>query len=175
MLEQRWALADYCQRVYARELSLLLNIEPGGIVRFSLFAVSILSVAAWGQASSDPGTAAAIRASEKQWTVGQARNDSRTLDMIFDDALVYVEYGRLVSKGEYLARIKAQPTSVDQISMDPMTVRTFGNTAIVVGSYTESHFDRGKRTLQRWKFVDTWVYKQKGWVLVAAAAAPVAK
>jgi hypothetical protein len=145
------------------------------IVRFALITVSILAVAAWGQASPEPGTAAAIRALEKQWTVGQSRNDSRALDMIFDNALIYVEYGRLVSKGEDLARIKAQPADLDQVSMEPMTVRTFGNTAIVVGSYTESHFDRGKRTLQRWKFVDTWVYKKKGWVLVAAAAAPMAK
>jgi len=29
--------------------------------------------------------------------------------------------------------------------------------------------------MQQWRFVDTWVYKKKGWVLVAAAAAPVAK
>jgi hypothetical protein len=144
-------------------------------VRFALIAVSILSVAAWGQESSDPGTAAAIRALEKQWTVGQARNDNRALDMIFDNALVYVEYGRLLSKGEYLSRIKAQPTNLDQISMEPMSVRTFGDTAIVVGTYTESQVIRGKRTMQQWRFVDTWVYKKKGWVLVAAAAAPVAK
>jgi hypothetical protein len=144
-------------------------------VRFALIAVSILSVAAWGQESSDPGTAAAIRALEKQWTVGQARNDNRALDMIFDNALVYVEYGRLLSKGEYLSRIKAQPTNLDQISMEPMSVRTFGDTAIVVGTYTESQVIRGKRTMQQWRFVDTWVYKKKGWVLVAAAAAPVSK
>jgi hypothetical protein len=144
-------------------------------VRFALIAVSILSVAAWGQESSDPGTAAAIRALEKQWTVGQARNDNRALDMIFDNALVYVEYGRLLSKGEYLSRIKAQPTNLDQISMEPMSVRTLGDTAIVVGTYTESQVIRGKRTMQQWRFLDTWVYKKKGWVLVAAAAAPVAK
>ncbi len=144
-------------------------------MRFALIAVSILSVAAWGQESSDPGTAAAIRALEKQWTVGQARNDNRALDMIFDNALVYVEYGRLLSKGEYLSRIKAQPTNLDQISMEPMSVRTLGDTAIVVGTYTESQVIRGKRTMQQWRFLDTWVYKKKGWVLVAAAAAPVAK
>ena len=142
-------------------------------MRCALIAACILSLAAWGQESSDPGTAAVIRALEKQWTVGQARNENRALDMIFDNALIYVEYGRLVSKGEYLSRIKAQPTSVDQISMEPMTVRTFGNTAVVVGSYTESRVDHGTRTLQQWRFVDTWVYKKNGWALVAAAAAPV--
>lgn len=145
------------------------------MVRLALIAVSILWVAAWAQESSDPGTAAAIRALEKQWTVGQARNDNRALDMIFDNALVYVEYGRLVSKGEYLSRIKDQTANLDQISMEPMSVRSFGDTAIVVGTYTESQVIRGKRTMQQWRFVDTWVYKKKGWVLVAAAAAPVAQ
>ena len=143
-------------------------------MRLALIAVSILWVAAWAQ-ESDPGTAAAIRALEKQWTVGQARNDNRALDMIFDNALVYVEYGRLVSKGEYLSRIKDQTANLDQISMEPMSVRSFGDTAIVVGTYTESQVIRGKRTMQQWRFVDTWVYKKKGWVLVAAAAAPVAQ
>jgi hypothetical protein len=151
------------------------DVELRGIVRFILIAVFILSVAAWGQEAPDPGTAAAIRALEKQWTVGQARNDNRVLDMIFDNGLVYVEYGRLVSKGDYLARIKTQAPNLDEISIEPMSVRTFGNTAIVVGTYTETALVRGKRTIQRWKFIDTWVYKTKGWVLVAAGAAPVTK
>src|SRR5947208_2766017 len=134
MHQQRWTLADCCQRVYACELIWVLNSRAGGMVRLALIAVSILWVAAWAQ-ESDPGTAAAIRALEKQWTVGQARNDNRALDMIFDNALVYVEYGRLVSKGEYLSRIKDQTANLDQISMEPMSVRTFGDTAIVVGTY----------------------------------------
>jgi hypothetical protein len=105
--------------------------------------------------------------------VGQSRNDNRALDLIFDNALVYVEYGRLITKGEYLARIKSLSPEVDQIAMETMRVTTFGTTAIVVGSYVEKQRGREKRKIQRWKFVDTWVYKTNGWVLVAAAAAPV--
>lgn len=175
MPEQQRALVDYRQLVDPGELNSILIIGPREIVRFVLIAASILTVAAWGQTSAEPGTAAAIRALEKQWTVGQARNDNRALDMIFDNALIYVEYGRLVSKGEYLARIKTQVAGQDQISMEVLTVRTFGVTAIVVGVYTESQEIHGSRIRKQWKFVDTWVYKKKGWVLVAAAAAPVAK
>ena len=46
-------------------------------------------------------------------------------------ALVYVEYGQPVSKGDYLARIKQESR---QIAMEAMTVRQFGDTAIVVGT-----------------------------------------
>jgi len=145
-------------------------------VRVLVVQMVLLSASAnclWAQDACDPGAAASIRALEKQWTVGQSRNDSRALDLIFDNALVYVEYGRLVTKGEYLARIKSVSQEVDQITLEPMTVRTFGTSAIVVGTYVEKQRDREKRRIQRWKFVDTWVYKKNGWVLVAAAAAPV--
>jgi len=33
----------------------------------------------------------------------------------------------------------------------------------------------GKPVQQRWRFIDTWVYKEGRWMLVAAAAAPVSR
>ena len=166
------------QRLYAHTRLIAIHASGwmGGRVRMLVVQMLFLSVIAnciWAQDASDPGTAASIRALEKQWTVGQSRNDNRALDLIFDNALVYVEYGRLVTKGEYLARIKSVAPEADQIVMEPMIVRTFGATAIVVGSYVERQRAPEKRTIQRWKFVDTWVYKKNGWVLVAAAAARV--
>jgi len=125
----------------------------------------------FGQQSSNTETA--IRALEKEWTYAQGHNDNRALDLIFDNALVYVEYGRLVSKGEYLARIRGEIPSADEIVMDPITVRTFDNTAIVIGTYREKTLQRGQHEIKRWRFIDTWIYKKNGWVLVAAAATPL--
>jgi hypothetical protein len=129
--------------------------------------------------SSQEGSAgdapSAIRALEREWEVAQSRNDNRAMDRIFDNALVYIEYGRLVTKSEYLERIHSENPSLRQVVMEPMTVRTFGNTAIVVGTYREIEIVNGKAGLQRWRFVDTWVYKKSGWVLVAAAAVQVTK
>jgi len=105
--------------------------------------------------------------------VAQSHNDNRALDLIFDDSLVYVEYGKLVAKGDYLSKIKWTNPQVDQIAMEPMTVHTFGTTAIVVGTYRQRDATGGKPRLRRWRFLDTWVYKKGGWVLVAAGAAPL--
>jgi hypothetical protein len=121
------------------------------------------------------GTAATIRALEHEWVVGQSHNDNRVLDLIFDNALVYAEYGKLVSKGEYLSRIKRVSSQSDTIGMEPMTVHTFGNTAIVVGTYREKEVKGGQTTVRHWRYIDTWVYKKSGWVLVAAGAAPSSK
>jgi Domain of unknown function (DUF4440) len=127
-----------------------------------------------GQNATDAGTAAAIRSLEHAWVVGQSHNSNHALDLIFDDDLVYIEYGRLMTKGEYLSRIKRETLQPDQIVMEPMTVRTFGrSTAIVVGTYREKGMKSTSARLKRWRFVDTWVYKKSGWMLVAAAAAPL--
>jgi uncharacterized protein DUF4440 len=85
-----------------------------------------------------------------------------------------VEYGKLVSKGDYLSRIKREPSGMDQIVQEPMTVQVFGTTAIVTGTYVEKQVLGRRREAMRWRFIDTWVYKKNGWVLVAAGSAPVA-
>jgi hypothetical protein len=138
-----------------------------------LMALCTLLLFASAQEGREGGTAANIRALEHEWVDGQSRNDNHALDVIFDNALVYVEYGKLVSKGEYLERIKQGGPQVSQILLEPMTVHTFGNTAIVVGSYRERDLQGGKPGVRRWRFIDTWVHKQRGWVLIAAGAAPL--
>ena len=137
-----------------------------------LIVMCALSLSVSTQETNEGGTEAAIRALEREWVEGQSRNDNGALDLIFDNSLVYVEYGKLVTKGEYLSRIK-EAGALSQIVMEPMTVQTFGNTAIVVGTYREREIESGKPRVKRWRFVDTWVYKERGWVLIAAAAAPL--
>ena len=120
---------------------------------------------------------AQIRSLERAWTVGEARNDNRALDLIFDNALVYIEYGKLMTKGEYLSRIRTSNPHLQQIVNEAITVRTFGSTAIVVGIDREKDVTDGKVLLTRWRFIDTWVNKKGSWLLSCGgvrAAAEVA-
>lgn len=138
-----------------------------------LMVVCALSLYVSTQEGDEGGAATAIRARERERVVAQSRNDNHALDLIFDDSLVYVEYGRLVTKGDYLSKIKRAVPQLSQIVMEPMAVRTFGSTAIAVGIYRERTVQEGKVRVRRWRFIDTWVYKKGMWVLVAAGAAPV--
>lgn len=79
----------------------------------------------------------------------------------------------MVTKADYLMRIKHQDPSTDEIALEPITVSVFGSTAIVTGSYQETQRKSGIRTFIRWRFLDTWVYKKNSWVLVAAGSAPI--
>ena len=138
-----------------------------------LVCSTLLSLSA--QETADGDVATAIRALESDWVAAQSRDDNRALDLMFDNALVYIEYGRLVTKGDYLLRVKSAKPHLSQIVMEAMTVRTFGSTAIAVGSYRDKSVSDGKAHVGRWRFVDTWVYKNGRWMLVAAAAAPLSK
>jgi hypothetical protein len=138
-----------------------------------LVLLCAMSLPGWAQEGAGSAAATAVRTLEQEWVEAQSHNDNRALDLIFDNALVYIEYGRLVSKGDYLLRVRSAKPQVQQIVMEPMTVRTFGSTVIVIGSYRETNVKDGKPLLRRWRFVDTWVYEQGRWMLVAAAAAPL--
>lgn len=46
------------------------------------------------QQESAETTARIIRALEHEWVDGQSRNDNGALNLIFDNAPVYVEYGQ---------------------------------------------------------------------------------
>jgi hypothetical protein len=125
--------------------------------------------------SEGGGTGAAILALEHARYDAQSRGDKRALDQIFDDALVLVDNGLLVTKGEYLARVQSASAHPRQVVGETATVRIFGGTAIVVGTYREIDVKEGKPLPRRCRFIDTWVNKKGCWMLVAAGAAPISK
>ena len=142
-------------------------------IGFLLVLVWTTPVLVCAQEAADSATA--IRALEHEWFEAQSHNDNGALDLIFDNDLVYIEYGRLVTKGEYLSHVKSTKPQPQQVVMEAMTVRTFGNTVIATGTYRETGVKDGKSSLKHWRYVDTWVYEQGRWMLVSAASAPILK
>ena len=139
-----------------------------------LVLVCATSLSGSSQEAGD-SDATAVRALEGERVKAQSRNDNHALDLIFDNALVYIEYGEVMTKGDYLSRVKSTKPHLQQIVLGAMTVRSVENTAIVVGTYRKTSLKEGKSSLQRWSFVDTWVNKKGSWMLVAAAAVPLSK
>jgi hypothetical protein len=125
------------------------------------------------QESGEAGAKTRVLAREQAWFEANASGDIRALDEIFDNALVYIENGRLETKGDYLSRMRLAGSHRQQVAAEGKTVRIFGDTAIVVGTYREISGKDGKTLLRRWRFIDTWVNKNGSWMLVAAGASPV--
>jgi hypothetical protein len=144
-------------------------------IRGLLVLVCATSLSGSAQEAGESDAAKAVRVLEGDRVKAQSRNDNHVLDLMFDNALVYIESGKLVTKGDYLLRVKSPKPQPQQIVPEAMTVRTLENTAIVVGTYRETDVKDGKSSSKRWRFVDTWVKKKGSWMLVAAAAVPLSK
>ena len=144
------------------------------IIGWLLVLVCATSLAGSAQKAGESDGATAVRGLEGERVKAQSHNDNQTLDLIFDNAVVYIENGQVISKGDYLLGLKSAKPQLEQIVLEAMTVRTVENTAIVVGTYRKNDA-KGGQSLKRWRFVDTWVKKKGSWMLVAAAATPVAK
>jgi Domain of unknown function (DUF4440) len=188
MVSKKWGLAIDCELDDANPVMKPVMLRPffGFYVRahrtLPMRTAGLVCVLCWvtclnafPQQEPDSNTATVLRKLEHDWVEGQSRNDNNALDLMFDNALVYIEYGRLVTKGEYLSRIKAAHAGPAGIVMEAMTVRTFGATATVVGTYRDKGLNNGKAPPKRWRFIDTWVNRQGRWMLVSAAAAPLSK
>ncbi len=143
-------------------------------IGIAIFLVCLLLGISAAQNADDSGSRSSILALEHAWDQALERQDIKALSAIFDNSLVYVDYdGRLLTKAEYLARVKANAAHIQQIVAEGMTVQLFGNTAIVVGTYRFKGMDGGKPSLVRGRFTDTWVFESKNWMCVAAASTPL--
>jgi hypothetical protein len=59
-----------------------------------------------------------------------------------------------LTKAEYMARVKANATHIEQIVAEEMNVQMFGETAIVVGTYRVQGVENGKPYLRRGRFTE---------------------
>jgi ketosteroid isomerase-like protein len=142
--------------------------------QIALAAILIYSTAANTQTMGDPGARQNIVALEHAWDQALQRGDARALSAIFDNGLIYVDYdGKLLTKPEYLLRVKENDTHLQQVVTEEMDVQIFGSTAIVVGTYKVKGLEKGKAYLRRGRFTDTWVLTGKNWICVAASTTPI--
>ena len=97
--------------------------------------------------------------------------DIKTLDAMLDASFVLVDPdGKYYSKADLLEFVK----SVDllQFVTEGMAVRLHGNTAIVTGLYQMKTVVHGKPSLERGRFVDTWLRENGKWKGVASIDVP---
>jgi ketosteroid isomerase-like protein len=133
--------------------------------------VSAGRVAVLAQETSDADAKSKILALESAWNQAVGTRDTKALNEIFDNFLVYVEHdGRVMSKAEYLATVKRAGGNPQQVTTEEMMAHVWGTTAIVTGIFRERGVHEGKPYSRRGRFIDTWIFKDRIWVCVAAQA-----
>jgi ketosteroid isomerase-like protein len=141
----------------------------------TLFSVLLLfctgQLAVFAQGTSDADTASKILALESAWNQAVETRDTKALDAIFDNLLIYVEHdGSVMTKAEYLTTVKNSGGNPEHVTTEKMTAHVWGATAIVTGIYHERGLRANKLYHRRGRFIDTWIFKNNTWVCVAAQA-----
>ncbi|HVI09673.1 MAG TPA: nuclear transport factor 2 family protein [Candidatus Binatia bacterium] len=156
-------------------------------LRFAAITLAILMLAipiaaifcpgpayALAQNSIDEGAVKTVMALEHAWNQAEQRKDSRALDAILDDGLVYVDYdGTTMTKVQFLSHVQSDQYQPEQEITESMAGRLFGNTVVITGIYIAKGMEKGKPYLHRGRFVDTWAFKDGKWRCVASQATPI--
>ena len=126
----------------------------------------------YAQEIVDSNKESKIVALENLWGRAAQSGDLKSLSTMLDDAFVCVDRnGRLLNKAEVLAN--ATMSHGVRISSEPMYVHLHGDTAIVTGMYETRSIEHGRLLVHRDRFLDTWRFKNGGWVAIASLLTPV--
>lgn len=106
---------------------------------------------------------------ERDWGNAEIKKDYATVDKILADDWVGIDYdGKIVDKTQAMADLKSGTSTLTSEELGPMTVRVFGNTAVVTGSDAEKSTDRGKDSSGKYIWTDVFVLRNGRWQAVAS-------
>ena len=106
---------------------------------------------------------------ERDWGAAEIKKDFGAIERILADDWVGIDYsGNIVPKEQAIADLRAGTSTLIFEELGPMTVRVFGNTAIVTGSDTEKSTDRGKDSSGNYVWTDVFVLRNGRWQAVAS-------
>lgn len=111
---------------------------------------------------------------ERDWGTAEIRKDYAAVERILADDWVGIDYsGNIVDKAQAIADLKSGTSTLTSEELGPMTVRVFGNTAVVTGSDTENSTDRGKDSSGNYVWTDVFVFRNGRWQAVASQSTRV--
>jgi hypothetical protein len=106
---------------------------------------------------------------ERDWGTAEIKKDYATVDKILADDWVGIDYdGIIIAKAQAMADLKSGTSTLTSEELGPMTVRAFGNTAVVTGSDTEKSTDRRKDSSGKYVWTDVFVLRNGRWQAVAS-------
>lgn len=142
---------------------------------FLLFAAATVLIAKQfnSAASADENR---ILALENAWNSAEQQKDTKILDELLSNSLVYTDYdGTFMNKSEFLASVASPSLHPELITNESVTVHSYGPSAVVTGVYHEKGTANGKGYSRRGRFTDTWVSENGVWHCVASQSTLLSK
>jgi ketosteroid isomerase-like protein len=113
---------------------------------------------------------------ERDWNHALMAKDYKTLDKIMADDWTGIDFrGMTVTKAESIAELKSGESSNQSVELGDMTVKVYGNTAVVVGHDTEKSTYHGKDSSGSYVWMDVFVKRDGRWQAVASESTKLPK
>jgi ketosteroid isomerase-like protein len=107
----------------------------------------------------------------------QAKNP-KTMGSILDDrALVVNDDGSMQTKGESIAALRAmfsrRAAQKQQLKLESLDVKIFGNTAVAIGVMWAEGIEHGKPYRRQERYLGIWKYKDGSWLIIGSEVTPI--
>ena len=138
-------------------------------IAIALLVVLAFCAAPFAQDKSEGPDEIQIRQLERAWNQAEAKQEVTEISNLVADSLVYTDYdGTFMNKAEYLKWVMEPDQKADHLFDEGMSVKVYGNAAVVTGVYRETGTNKGKKYVIRSRYTDTWIRRNGTWQCVAS-------
>jgi ketosteroid isomerase-like protein len=111
----------------------------------------------------------AVAQMEKEWTEAGLHRDTAAVERIVADDWAGINWdGAKYTKAQLLDDLKSGTFVAQSVTMDPVKVRVFGDTAVATGGDTEKSTYKGKDSSGHYLWTDVYTKRNGKWQAVAS-------
>ncbi|HYJ86689.1 MAG TPA: nuclear transport factor 2 family protein [Pyrinomonadaceae bacterium] len=113
---------------------------------------------------------------ERGWVAAYLQGDPELFDRVWTEGFIFTfPFAQFSNKEQALADIKSGNLAFESLSTEDMTVRIYGETAVMAGRFTMKGQYRGRDISGKYNYTNVLEKQEEhSWQIVASHAAPVA-
>ncbi|HEU5453962.1 MAG TPA: nuclear transport factor 2 family protein [Terriglobales bacterium] len=133
---------------------------------FGVVMMACGALAQTAQPASNSDIAAQLKAIEARWIDAEIHGDAAYLDTILAPDFIYTNpSAQVLNRAQLIEAVRSGKAKLESGSVSEMTVRVYGEVAVVNGTYTEH--EAGSAASDAGRFTDTFVRRNGKWLAVA--------
>ncbi len=116
-----------------------------------------------------------LRQMNDEWVKALVRGDAATLDRIMADDFVFTYPLEGDDKTQFITDVVSGDLNVEYLNRENVSVRIWGNTAVLTGLDSAKWFYQGREFSGQYKIVHVYANRDDEWRLVAVQACPMSE
>jgi hypothetical protein len=114
-----------------------------------------------------------LRQMNDEWTKALVRGDGETLDRIMAEDFVFAYPFEGDDKGQFIGDVLSGDVRVEYLSRENVSVRIWGNTAMLTAKDSARWFYQGHDYSGHYKVIQVYAFRGDQWNLVSVQACPI--